>query len=68
MTRDKEWYLQKEVGQLRGRLEFVTASRDHYFKLVGERTKQLQRKAKECRALKRLLRQRSQLALDGEGK
>lgn len=47
--------MQKEIGQLRGKLEFVTASRDHYFNLVGDRTKQLQRKAKECRALKRRL-------------
>lgn len=47
--------MQKEIGQLRGKLEFVAASRDHYFNLVSERSKQLHRKSKECRTLKRQL-------------
>lgn len=56
MSHDKEWYLQKELGKVKGQLDFVTASRDHYFNLVGKRTKQLQRKAKECRQLRRELK------------
>lgn len=57
MARDKDPFLQQEIGRLKAQLEHTRFSRDHYKKLMEERTKQLQRKSKECRQLSRQLRQ-----------
>ena len=55
-VKPKKNYQAEEIGKLRVALEYARNSRDHYFNLVGERTKQLQRKAKECRQLRTALK------------
>jgi hypothetical protein len=57
MARDKDPHLMREIMLLKRQLDHTRFSRDHYKALMEERTKQLQRKSKECRQLRRQLRQ-----------
>jgi hypothetical protein len=53
---DKEFYMAREIGLLRGTVVQLESSNAHYRELVGERTKALHGYKRELRKLKRQLK------------